>query len=62
MKLPLEKKECISKLCLSINKHSHIIISEFFRLIGKLVATEPGVEYAQLRYKPVERIKENILN
>ena len=30
-------------------------------LIGKVVATEPGVEYAQLRYKPLERIKDKQL-
>ena len=56
MRLPLEKKEYISKLC--INKRSHITIREFSRLIGKLVATGLGVEYIQSRYKPLERIKE----
>ena len=61
VRLPLEKKESILKLCLSVNKRSHISIREFSRLIGKLVATEPGVEYAQLRYKPLERIKEKHL-
>ena len=61
VRLPLEKKESILKLCLSINKRSHITIREFFRLIGKQVATEQGVEYAQLRYKPLERIKEKHL-
>ena len=61
MILPLEKKESIFKLCLSINKRSYITIREFSRLIGKLVATELGVEYAQLRYKPLERIKEKHL-
>ena len=61
VRLPLEKKESILKLCLSINKRSYITIREFSRLIGKLVATELGVEYAQLRYKPLERIKENHL-
>ena len=60
VRLPLEKKESVLKLCLSINKRSrsHITIREFSRLIGKLVATEPGVEYAQLRYKSLERVKE----
>ena len=61
MRLPLEKTESILKLCLSINKRSHITIRQFSRLIGKLVTTEPGVEYAQLRYKPLERIKEKHL-
>ena len=40
-----------------MNKRLHITIREFPRLIGKVVATEPG-EYAQLRYKALERIKE----
>ena len=44
----------------SINKRSHITIREYPRLIGKLVATELGVEYGQLRYKPLERIKEKL--
>ena len=61
VRIPLEKNESILKLCLSINKRSQIIISELSRLIGKLVATEPGVEYVQLRYKPLERIKEKHL-
>ena len=41
VRLPLEKKESILKLCLSINKRSHITIREFSRFIGKVVATEP---------------------
>ena len=45
-----------------MNKRSHITIREFSRLIDKVVVTESGVKYAQLRYKPLERIKENILN
>ena len=61
VRLPLEKKESILELYLSINKRSHITIRELSRLIGKLVATEPGVEYGQLRYKPLERIKEKHL-
>ena len=61
LRLPLEKKESILKLCRSINKRSHIAIRYFSGLIGKLVNTEPGVEYAQLRYKPLERINEKHL-
>ena len=33
-------------------------IREFSKLIGKFVASESGVEYAQLRYKPLEKIKD----
>ena len=59
VRLPFEKKEFTLKLCLSRNKRSHITIRKLSRLIGKIVATEPGAEYAQLRYKLLERIKEN---
>ena len=52
LRLPLEKKDFILQLCLGINKRSHINIRDFSRIIGKLVDTEPGVEYAQIRYKP----------
>ena len=51
VRLPLDKKESFL----------NITIREFSRLIGKLAATEPGVEYAQLRYEPLERIKEKHL-
>ena len=61
VRLLLEKKESVLKLRFSINKRSHITIREFSRLIGKLEATEQGVEYAQLRYKPLETIKEKHL-
>ena len=61
VRLPLVKKESILKLCLRINKRSHITIREFSRLIGKVAAIEPGVEYDQLRYKPLDRIKEKHL-
>ena len=58
VRLPVEKKEAILKLYFkSIIKRSHInTIREFSRLIVKLVATEPGKEYTQLRYKTLERM------
>ena len=58
VRLPVEKKEAVLKVCLSISKRSHNNIRELFRLIGKQVTTKLGVEYAQLRYKPLERIKD----
>lgn len=61
VRLTDEKKEKIINLCSDTIQKSHIIIREFARLIGKLVATEPGVEYAQLRYKPLEKIKDKQL-
>ena len=61
IRLPDEKKGKIIKLCHDIIGRSEVTIREFSKLIGKLVATEPGVEYAQLRYKPMEKIKEKQL-
>ena len=61
IRLPDEKKAKIIKLCCDIIRQPQVTIRKFSRLIGKLVATEPGVEYAQLRYKPMERIKEKQL-
>ena len=61
IRLPDEKNGKIIQLCHDIIGRPQVTIREFSKLIGKLVATEPGVEYAQLRYKPMERIKEKQL-
>ena len=56
VRLRVEKKKAILKLYFkSISKRSHNTIREFSRLIVKLVATEPEVECAQVRYKTLER-------
>ena len=33
-------------------------IRHFAKMIGKLVASEPGVDYAALFYKPLEKVKD----
>ncbi|MEW8548280.1 MAG: reverse transcriptase domain-containing protein [Candidatus Thiodiazotropha sp.] len=61
VRLTCEKAVKIITVCTHILQETYISIREFARLIGKLVATEPGVEYAQLRYKPLEQIKDKYL-
>lgn len=61
IKITPEKREKIISFCLDIIKKQTITIRTFAKLIGKLVATEPGVEFAQFRYKPLERIKDHYL-
>ena len=39
----------------------HVTIREFAQMIGKMVAAEPGVEYAPLYYKPFELVKNHNL-
>ena len=51
--LTQRKTEEILKFCNGILKKEQITIREFAQLIGKLVATEPGVMCAPL-YKPLE--------
>ena len=62
VRLSAKKKESALKLYfISISKRSHNTFREFSRVIPKLIATEPGVECAQLRYKPLERITDKQL-
>ena len=61
IKITPEKKDKIISFCFDILKKQAVTIRTFAKLIGKLVATEPGVEFAQLRYKPLERIKDYYL-
>ena len=48
----------IIEFCKELLKQSYITILLFLQLIGKLVASESGVEYAPLYYKPLEKEKE----
>ena len=43
--------------CKEVIQMTSITITEFAQLIGKFVAAEPGVEYAPLFYKPLEKVK-----
>ena len=61
VRLPDDKKENLLKLCRDALRRPHMTTREFSKLIGKSVASESGVEYAQLRYKPLEKIKDKEL-
>ena len=57
LRLPDGKKENLLKLFRNALRRSRMPIREFSKLNGKLVATKSGAEYAQLRYKPLAKIK-----
>lgn len=52
--LPITKIQDIIYQCKRTLREKCITIREFAQIIGKLVATEPGVQYAPLFYKPLE--------
>lgn len=62
VRLTQEKITNIKTLCFEILKKKFITIRTLAKLIGMLVASEPGVLYAQFYYKPLEKIKEKNLN
>lgn len=60
-KLTKSRANEIVEMCKAILSKRRTTIREFSKLIGKLVATEPGVEYAPLFIKPLEKIKDRAL-
>ncbi|VDH98377.1 Hypothetical predicted protein [Mytilus galloprovincialis] len=56
-----EKADNIIKLCSRLILKEEITIREFAQVIGKLVATEPGVQYAPLYIKSLEITKDLLL-
>ena len=62
IRLPPERCKAIIDLCQEILHEKRVTIRKFAKLIGKLVATESGIEYAPLYYKPLEKVKEEELN
>ena len=54
VRLPPRKIKNIIKHCKDILKKDILTIRDFAQIIGKLVASEPGVQYAALYYKPLE--------
>ena len=61
IRLRPEKAEDIVKKCLIILSCDKISIRDLAKLIGKMVASEPGVQYAPLFYKPLEIEKDAAL-
>ena len=58
VRLPPERRQEIVTICTNILFKHRVTIRKFSQLIGKLVATHHGVEYAPLFYKPLEKVKE----
>ncbi|XP_053381919.1 uncharacterized protein LOC128549340 [Mercenaria mercenaria] len=56
-----EKCEDIKQCCESLIQSKTFTIREFARVIGKLVAIEPGVQYAGLHYKQLELERDTAL-
>ena len=61
IRLTDEKALNIVQECKNILSKKSITIREFAQIIGKLVATEPGVQYAPLYYKRLELHKDKQL-
>ena len=59
VRLPPDRCQEIINLCQTIIKENRITIRKFSKLIGKLVATQLGVEFAPLFYEPLEKVKEH---
>ena len=57
---PERQEELISLCCLVLSKR-FFTIRLLAKLIGKMVAAEPGVETAPLFYKPLEKVKDKCI-
>ena len=62
IRLTSEKIDKITVLCKEIYGSKFTTIPIFASFIGMLVVCEPGVRYALLFYKPLEKIKEQNLS
>ena len=61
VRLTSEKAKELSDLCLSISKRVEITIRELAQVIGKMIASDPGMEYGPLYYKNLEIEKDKKL-
>ena len=57
IKLTDEKKDNLIQDCLRLQNKREVVIRDLAQVVGKMVASEPGVEYAALYYKPLEQAK-----
>jgi hypothetical protein len=63
VRLTREKTDNIKSFCSEIRDRKFVTIRSFAKLIGLLVASEPGIPpYAPFYYKPLEKIKIKNLN
>jgi hypothetical protein len=56
-----EKKQDIKTICELFIKRRECDVREFAKIIGKLVASEPGVQFASLYIKNLEIMKDDLL-
>ena len=61
VRLTEERAKDLQDLCIEALHRHHISKSHFAKIIGKMVASEPGVQCAQLFYKDLEIFKDNML-
>lgn len=61
VRLTPEKANDIVKECLHLLKQNTVLIRDVAKIIGKFVASEPGVQYAPLYYKTLEIEKDEAL-
>ena len=61
IRLTNKKAKEIKELCCKYVKNREITIREFAQIVGKLVAAEPGVEYAPIYIKSLEIEKDRKL-
>ena len=61
IRLTPDRCQAVIECCKDIMAQKRVTIRKFSQLIGSLVATQPGVEYAPLYYKPLEKIKDHEL-
>ena len=61
VRLPPKRRQEIIRFCSQMLLKNRVTIRKFSQLIGKLVATQQGVEYAPLFYKPLEKVIEHEL-
>ena len=57
IKLTDEKKDNLIQDCLRFQNKREVVIRDLAQVVGKMIASEPGVEYAALYYKPLEQAK-----
>ena len=58
VRLTQERVKELLDCCSTILGKSKCPIRQFAKMIGKMVVAEPGVEYAPLYYKPLEKVKD----
>ena len=61
VRLTMDRVANLQNLCLKVQQKTIITIREFATLIGKMVASEPGMQYAPLYYRDLEHIRDNEL-